>query len=123
VAVHVRKTKDFGGTDKRYFHRWEVENRVLYRLDNETKFHEGLTNDLSCAGACISVDQSFQTNQKVQLKIYFNDDINVDLEGNVIWNKQRGKRNQIGVFFSTISNKAQDLILKHAYTWPAKKDK
>jgi len=115
VCAHTRKKDLPHSKDKRYFHRWPVANRVLYRLSETALFHEGLTSDLSCAGACISVEVPPPTNQKIQLKIFFDDAVNVDLEGNVIWKKSIQGRNQIGVFFSMISNKAQETILKYAY--------
>jgi len=81
------KSKKFNGSDKRYLPRWEVENRVLYRLDNESNPHEGQSKDISCTGACIRTKSKLSPQQKVKLTIYLSEASSIQVEGEIVWNK------------------------------------
>ncbi|OGX18626.1 MAG: hypothetical protein A2Y04_03690 [Omnitrophica WOR_2 bacterium GWC2_45_7] len=112
------ETNNLNGTsnsDGRYFPRWQVQNRVLYQLENEAQMYEGSTKDLSCAGACLCVDKEIKLNQKINLTVYLSDKERVTLTGEVMWSKQENQYNQIGVIFFNTSSQAQDLILQHAF--------
>lgn len=103
--------------DNRYFPRWEVANRVLYRI-GKSPFKEAQTQDLSCAGACISMDDVPIPNQEVNLKIYLDGSKEaVEVKGTIVWmNTAPGEQYQAGVIFSNVSKQAQEKILDHAFT-------
>lgn len=101
--------------DKRYLPRWEVKNRVAYRLDNDRELREGQTRDISCTGACISVNEYLKPNQKVNMTIYLTDGKSINLDGRVIWIKLSEYENEIGIQFENMESKSQELILDHAF--------
>lgn len=103
------------GADKRYLPRWEVKNRIYYKLENEDKFQEGLSKDLSCSGACLLTKKSLPKNQKVKLTICLENEQKVEVNGEVLWNKAFEGDNLVGIAFYNTSQKAQELILKHAF--------
>ncbi len=102
-------------SDQRYFPRWEVKNAVSYQLDKTKETYEGYTQDLSCAGACITSDTKFAPNQKIKLTVYLSPKTTVNLNGNILWAKKEGKENQIGVSFYNTGEETQELILQHAF--------
>lgn len=109
-------SKDKKTSDQRYLPRWEVKNRVVYRLNDEARPHEGQSKDLSCTGACIRTKDKLSPNQKVKLTIYLSDETAVQVEGQIVWNKpSQDHESLVGVMFVNTTQKTQDLILKHAF--------
>ena len=104
-----------GRSDQRYFPRWEVTNRVSYKLDHDEISHKGYTVDLSCAGACLSVDTYFEPNQKLNLTIYLAKGKMVNVGGRIPWAKKENSHVRLGIDFQETSPEAQDLILRHAF--------
>ncbi|MBF0521812.1 MAG: PilZ domain-containing protein [Candidatus Omnitrophica bacterium] len=102
-------------SDQRYIPRWEVRNRVLYYLDDEKVPHEGQTKDLSCAGACLCLNQVPASAQRVNMEIFLSEKKVAKLEGQIRWVKRTKDETQVGVSFSNVTIKAQDLILEHAF--------
>ena len=105
-----------GGTDQRYFPRWEVKNRVVYQTATEEVETECESKDLSCAGICIATKEKLTPQQRVKLTIYLAQEKMVNVEGNVIWNRPWGTRNFAGIVFANMSVATQELILRHAFT-------
>lgn len=104
------------GSDQRYLPRWEVNNRVLYQLENEPDLHQGQTRDLSCAGACIKAAKSTIPSQKIKVTVFLSPQTSVILEGRVLWSRAFDKKNiEMGITFENASPEAQDLILQHAF--------
>ena len=94
-------------TDKRYFPRWEVYNRVLYQFEDQLDTFECQTKDLSCAGACILSRQNIPPPQKVKLIVYLSASKFVSLEGKVIWSHALDGQFELGVLFEDVSSKNQ----------------
>ncbi|MDP8212556.1 MAG: PilZ domain-containing protein [Candidatus Zapsychrus exili] len=116
TSMNEEKTYEQNNSDGRYLPRWEVDNRVLYRLEDEEEIHEGHTKDLSCSGACLRADGSHPSSpQKIKMTIYLSDEVAVRVEGEVRWSKQANGEDQLGVIFSNTSSKTQGLILDHAF--------
>lgn len=114
MNVETAQSRD-NPSDQRYFPRWEVNNRVLYQLEDQADIMQGKTKDLSCAGACIAVDRPL-TNQKIKLTFFLSRNASVDVEGNVLWSLKTDEGDvEIGVAFTEISPQSQDLILQHAF--------
>ena len=101
--------------ERRYLPRWEVNNRVFYRADPEANFQECQSRDLHFSGACLCTNQSLPLNQKLKLRIFLSDQIAVDVEGTVLWNKSVGQQNFVGINFYEISQKVQEKMLKYAF--------
>lgn len=104
-----------GYADHRYLPRWTVQNRILYKLENDNRTQECSSRDLSCSGACLLTPQSLPKNQNVKLTIFLTPDQKVDVEGKILWNKPYEGENLAGILFHNTSEKAQELILKHAF--------
>ena len=102
-------------SDQRYFPRWEVENRVLYQLEDQMDTLEAQTIDLSCAGACLTVPKTIRPQQTIKLVIYLSPNKFINVNGKIIWTKSVGGEQQIGIQFENISLKNQDIILQHAF--------
>ena len=99
----------------RYFPRWEVNNRVVYHLDGDHKQFEGLTKDISCAGACITGVQDILPHQKVRLTIELADEVKIKLKANVLWIKVENNQLSMGVTFYDTPDETQNVILQHAF--------
>lgn len=100
--------------ERRYFPRWIVENKVLYRL-HDNFYCEGTTKDLSCDGACLLCTENLNAPSKLTLVVYLDDVTAVEVTGHVVWNNFSGQRSLVGVRFENISTKVQDMILQHAF--------
>ena len=101
--------------DQRYFPRWEVNNRVLFQLENQMDTFETQTVDLSCAGACLFISKSVKPNQKIKLVIYLSPAKFVNVNGHILWTKSVDGQLEAGVLFENIPPHTQDVILQHAF--------
>ena len=108
-------SENVSSSDQRYLPRWEVNNKVLYRTQNETNFKEARSKDISCVGACIAADESFKPNQNLTIKFYLAPEVAVYLEGQTVWSKALEEKKLTGIIFHNISDEAQELILQHAF--------
>ena len=102
-------------TERRYFPRWIVENKVLYRLPHQTSYREAITKDLSCDGVCFLCEEDLKTPSKLTLVVYLDNDIAIEVKGYVVWNKFNIRQSPIGVRFENIPTKVQDMILQYAF--------
>jgi hypothetical protein len=102
-------------SDKRYFPRWEVQNRVIYHLEENPDNYEARTKDLSCAGACLISRKNNPLNQKVKLTIYLSASRAVSVEGKIVWSQPLDGAFELGVDFENVNLKSQDIILQHAF--------
>ena len=103
------------GEDKRYIPRWEVNNRILYQV-NDSEALECLSKDISCTGACLLVNKELSLQEKLRLKIYLEEGASVSVNGRVAWCK-RVKHDQylIGISFDGPTPEAQETILNYAF--------
>ena len=116
MAIQDQKAFSSQYPDKRYFPRWEAQNRVIYSTENQPLIaYETYTKDLSCSGACIVSAEECRPKQKVKLTIFLSEDTHIELEGIILWVKKQEQGNEIGIQFSNTSQKAQSLILKFAF--------
>ena len=101
--------------DQRYLPRWEVNNRVSLKVNNETKQREALSKDISCSGACIFIDELVKPKQKVVMKIALSKTVFAEVRGTIVWT--RNEQNQIlaGVMFENTPKETQELILHYAF--------
>lgn len=110
-------------SDQRYFPRWNVNNRVLYRPESgsELQLHHGHTKDLSCAGACLYLKEFLPPQQKIALNIHLSPGTNLDLRATVVWQKAEAMSYWTGVTFHDTSDEAQQQILEHAFEFERSK--
>ena len=102
--------------EKRYLPRWEVDNRVMYHLENQSQIREAKTKDMSFAGACLTHVDGLSIDQNLKLVVYLTETKSIDLCGRVVWvQKTPDNEYWAGVQFYDISQQAQDLILEHAF--------
>ncbi len=101
--------------DKRYFPRWQVNNRVFYKLDNDDDFRECQSRDLSCAGACLFTEEDIPTDRQVKLTIHLSSGTSVEVEGRILRSDPIEGGHLAGVAFTNIGQKSQDTILKYAF--------
>ena len=101
--------------ERRYFPRWEVDSKALYRCETDLHGYECHTVDLNSVGACIYTKQSLQVDQKVKLTIYLANDISIHVRGKVLWVKPEATYYLVGVQFQETSRDVQNLILSHAF--------
>ena len=115
MAAEVPESDTLNSTDRRYLPRWEINNRVLYRLDDHGQTYIGCLKDLSSSGACVHVDQNLPLNQKLNLTIRLSEVRIVNVEGKVVWNDDIKNHHYIGIHFQNVTDHAQQLILDHAF--------
>lgn len=102
-------------SDQRYFPRWDVKNRVLYKLEKDQQPHEGYTKDLHCAGLCLRVDDQLRPKQKLKLTVHLANETTIQAEGTVMWIKDLGDHREAGISFSQLSDLAKNLIFEYAF--------
>mgnify|MGYP003344144287 CR=1 FL=1 len=107
-------TKD-SGQDRRYFPRWELHSRLLYRKKNDIVYRECQTKDLNCDGVCFTSKDDIPLHQEIVLTIYLTDDIAIHLRGKTLWNRRTKSGHLVGVHFNSVSKKAHDLLLEFAF--------
>jgi len=106
--------------ERRYLPRWEVNNRVICRLDSTPEALECRSRDLSCAGIEIISQQSLQPRQKVNLTICLTETKALDVTGHVVWQRAASVGNISGVVFENVPQEIQDAILKYAFEFKKK---
>lgn len=52
-------------SDKRYFPRWQIKNRIVFHLDGQAQLHEARSRDLSCAGMALVSQFPLTKEQKI----------------------------------------------------------
>ncbi len=114
------QSPEFTGPEKRYLPRWEVNNRVLCRYDENFDSLECRSMDLSCAGTCLVMRQQLKPDQKVKLTIYLTEAKAVEVEGHVAWSRVSGYGNLAGISFDDTTLDIQDTILKYAFEFKKK---
>ena len=114
MAQNVAKNQPHA-PDHRYFPRWEVNNRVLFQMEDDLETLEGYTKDISCTGAQICVPQDLSLDQKLKLVIFLSKEDYVSVNGKIVWMKPMNGNNHLGIQFYNTSTKIQDTILKHAF--------
>lgn len=116
MTVNQKSLTDYQ-SDKRYFPRWAVRNRTMFRLHGENQlWHEVQTRDLSCAGVCLATDRNLVLGQSLRLKIYLSDEVVIAVDGHVAWIRAMDLNESLmGVIFTNITKEDQDVILNHAF--------
>ena len=109
--------------DQRYFPRWNVNNRVLYKSESDPdhSLRHGHTKDLSGVGACLYLKEFLPPCQKITLGIHLSPKATIDLRATVVWQKAEDLAYLTGVAFYETSDEAQQLILEHAFELDRKK--
>lgn len=113
-----RDTSYPADVDRRYLPRWEVDNKILYRRENEVSHHECRSKDINCSGACIRTDEEIPLNQELALTVYLADDIEpVHVHGKTVWRLSKEQENLVGIQFDRISDKTSELIFNYAFEY------
>ncbi|OGX25118.1 MAG: hypothetical protein A3D10_09390 [Omnitrophica WOR_2 bacterium RIFCSPHIGHO2_02_FULL_48_11] len=102
-------------SDRRYFPRWEVQNRVLYRLENAELTKECQSRDINCSGACLCSEQNLLVNQRLKLTLFLADNVSVHVDGKVLWTQTNHNDYLIGVNFVDTHEEIQGMILQYAF--------
>ena len=102
-------------SDKRYFPRWQVKNRIVYRLEGETHVHEARSRDLSCTGTSFISHFPVSTKHKLKLRIYLFEDKSIEVEGQPVWVEETAEGHLVGLNFTNLKPKIQDIILQFAF--------
>jgi len=102
-------------SDQRYFPRWNVNNRILYKHDSTPQPRHGHSKDLSCAGACLYLKEFLPPQQKITLNVFLSPKTSIDLRATVVWQKAEDMAYLTGIAFYETSDEAQQQILEHAF--------
>jgi len=100
--------------NKRYTPRWSLEAHYVHRMNKEDMAYKGHVKDVSCLGACLTTDQCFAINQKINLTLLLPERGVVRVCGTVAWIKEVNSQNEIGIDFFNTSIETQETILQHA---------
>jgi c-di-GMP-binding flagellar brake protein YcgR len=112
---HVDASSSSSPADLRYFPRWQVHNRVVYRLQGESILHEGRSHDLSCAGVSMVGHFPLFKQQKLKLRIYLFEDKSIEADGQPVWVREIDEGYLAGIAFCNMSTKIQNEILQYAF--------
>lgn len=114
TANHLNSETD-GFTDKRYFPRWDVANKIHYRFEGQEIPTDALTKDLSCTGTCIVTAQPLPIDEKIKLVIKLADGNTAFVTGRVVWSRLWSSGHENGVMFTEMTEKMRQTILENAY--------
>jgi len=108
-----------GGTkpefqNRRAIPRWNTQGHCVYRVNNDSNFHEGYVKDISCTGTCLVAGRSILINQKIHLTIHISDCEVIKVSGKVLWKRVDGREHLIGIRFFNASCETEDTILQYA---------
>ncbi len=104
--------------DRRYLPRWEVDNKIFFKKENEIMPHECRGKDIHCAGACIRTREEIPLNQKLNLTIYLADDIDpIHVRGRALWLRRQDNENLVGIQFDSVREKVSDIIFSYAFEY------
>ena len=103
------------GAEKRYIPRWIVQNKVLYRPENNPAYQETSSHDINCSGASFYCKEDVLPRQKIKMVMYLSETIAVEVTGTVLWKKDGDQQNLIGVRFEETPLHVQDMILQYAF--------
>ena len=101
--------------DERYFPRWAVKSRVLFRIGDGKKSHTAHTEDLSCSGASLWTDEIIEGRQSIDLTVFLTEGTKIKLQGNIIWYRRLENKTKMGISFYNTTADAADIILEHAF--------
>ena len=102
--------------ENRYFPRWATKNRAIVHFEGDLTAYPATTEDLSCAGACVTLKPKVEPKQKISLKVYLTDRSAVDLNAEVMWVKPDNDQYQAGLSFFETPATTQEKILDHAFS-------
>ena len=105
------------GPEKRYIPRWNVQNKILYRKEENNIYREALSKDINSSGACFLCPEAIQPPSKLTLLLYLSEHVAVEVSGTVLWNKDGSGYNLIGIRFESIPRQIQEIILQHAFEY------
>ena len=104
--------------DRRYFPRWEVENKIVYCEENNPIEYECLSKDIHCSGLCLKSDRDIPLSTHLNLKISLTNDIDpVMAAGHVVWTLKSASSNLVGVQFDRIGGKSKETIFDYAFEY------
>jgi len=99
--------------NKRYTPRWGVQTHFTCRMNEEDTVYEGHLKDMSCSGACITTDQCFAINQKINLTLFLSEKGIVRLCGTAVWTKVVNFQKRVGIHFFNTNSETQETIFQH----------
>ncbi len=106
-------------TDQRFLPRWHTEQRVLCEISESKEVCEAVCRDLTLNGSCVVSRKSLPLHQDVRLKIFLPEEkAPVLVKGRTVWKKRRSQGQLTGILFEKTSRRAQEILLKHAFTFP-----
>ncbi|MBP9854728.1 MAG: PilZ domain-containing protein [Candidatus Omnitrophica bacterium] len=107
--------QNYSGKEKRVHRRWDIENRIFFRKENNSTEQLATTKDLSCSGTCFLSKEKVRCGQKLKLSIYLSEAQAITVQAKVMWVQKADDIYCIGANFSDISEDEQAFILEHAY--------
>jgi hypothetical protein len=102
------------GNDSRYFPRWEV-NKCFECIEEGIPAFRSYTKDLTLGGTSVIVFDNNPAGNRVKLRIYLSDKEDFEADGRVVWRKLEPTHQLLGIVFESLSRKAQELFLRHAF--------
>ncbi len=107
--------------EQRCLPRWIFSVQAYYRICGRSEVFKTQTRDLSFVGGSFYIGPHVRLNEKIILKIFLSPLESFEAEGTVIWKRLLGDDDcYAGVFFNTLSDENQELILKYVYESPDK---
>ena len=105
-------------SDRRYFPRWEVDNKIIYKMEDKPESYECHSRDINSSGACIRTSENLPLQQRLDLTIHLAKNIDpVEVRGLVVWKAPREGENWFGIKFDRVNDKTNDLIFKYAFEY------
>jgi len=102
--------------DRRYFPRWQANNKVMYRKQDDMYPHVCLSKDIHCEGMCLRAPEAIASDQKLALVIYLSPDSDpINADGRVMWNRTQGHDNLVGIHFERLTSAAREKIFNYAF--------
>lgn len=104
----------YQGTERRHSPRWEVNNRIMYQIDEGFDIKEGTAKNLTCSGIGFTTNEDLAPFQKVKITFFLMARDPISAKGTVCWSKSENGQYFVGVVFNSPNHQTQDLILQYA---------
>jgi hypothetical protein len=115
--VVYKSFQDIPSSEQRYFPRWEISNRAYYCAENDARILKSQTKNLSPSGVSLEVYPDIGLNQKIEVKIYLNDEKSFQATGKVVWKYLfRDEICYAGILFDPLPEETLTLISAYAFT-------
>ena len=98
--------------ERRHSGRWEINSRANVKICNQTQLFNCTIDDINFKGLRLRFPQSINMNNAAEMHIALGDELFLNIEAAVAWNKADDTDTVYGLFFTRIKDSDKESIYK-----------